>query len=158
MSPLDYWLSKFHLATTSILLFIPYIDTSQHPHGKLFSHYSETTWISWRLKSPAPPLFFFNHLFRRASNKISKLCVTGLCEDNPLVASRSPHKGSVTRKMFLMKGKYPTSPVIFRTSSVPTKYKITDMDQSGHLAPIMPWRPMEYINRIHTIFSSKICH
>ena len=39
-----------------------------------------------------------NHLFRRRSMKTSKLHVTGLCEGNSPV--NSPHKGSVTRKMF----------------------------------------------------------
>ena len=37
-------------------------------------------------------------LFRRRSNKRSKLRVSGLCEGNPPVDS--PHKGPVTRKMF----------------------------------------------------------
>ena len=38
-----------------------------------------------------------NRLFRRRSNKTSKLCVTGLCGGMPV---NSPHKGPVTREMF----------------------------------------------------------
>ena len=39
-------------------------------------------------------------LFRRTSIMISKLCVTGLCEANPLVTCGSPHKGPIMREMF----------------------------------------------------------
>ena len=39
-----------------------------------------------------------NRLFRRISKNTSKLRVTSLCEGNP---PDSPHKGPVTRKMFL---------------------------------------------------------
>ena len=41
-----------------------------------------------------------NRLFRRRSNKTSKLCVTGLCVGNSPGPVNSPHKGPVTRKMF----------------------------------------------------------
>ena len=41
-----------------------------------------------------------NCLFRRSSKKTSKFRVTGLCEGNPSVIGGSPHKGTVTRKMF----------------------------------------------------------
>ena len=41
-----------------------------------------------------------SRLFRRRSNKTSKLRVTGLREGNSPVTGESPHKGSVTRKMF----------------------------------------------------------
>ena len=43
---------------------------------------------------------FFAQLFRYGSKKISKLCITGLYEGNPLVIGGSPHKGPVTWKMF----------------------------------------------------------
>ena len=42
---------------------------------------------------------FLNRLFRRRSKEPSKLHVTGLCAENTPV--NSPHKGPVTRKMFL---------------------------------------------------------
>ena len=41
-----------------------------------------------------------NRLFRRRSNKTSKLRVTGLCAGNSPGPVNSPHKGPVTRKMF----------------------------------------------------------
>ena len=41
-----------------------------------------------------------NRLFRRRSKKASKLRITGLCEGNPPVIGRFPHKRSVTREMF----------------------------------------------------------
>ena len=41
-----------------------------------------------------------NRLFRRRSKKTSKLRVTGLCAGNSPGPVNSPHKGSVTRKMF----------------------------------------------------------
>ena len=40
-----------------------------------------------------------NRLFRRRSNKTSKLRNTGLCVGNSPVPVNSPHKGPVTRKM-----------------------------------------------------------
>ena len=41
-----------------------------------------------------------NGLFRRRSKKASKPGVTGLCVGNSPVTGESPHKGTVTRKMF----------------------------------------------------------
>ena len=41
-----------------------------------------------------------NRLFRRRSQKTSKLRVTGLCVGNSPGPVNSPHKGPVTRKMF----------------------------------------------------------
>ena len=41
-----------------------------------------------------------NRLFRRRSNKTSKLRVTGLCVGNSPGPVNSPHKGPVTRKVF----------------------------------------------------------
>ena len=45
-----------------------------------------------------------NRLFRRRSKKTSKLRVTGLCVGNSPGPVNSPHKGSVTRKMFPFDG------------------------------------------------------
>ena len=45
-------------------------------------------------------VFLLNRLFRRRSKKTSKLRVTGLCVGNSPGPVNSPHKGSVTRKMF----------------------------------------------------------
>ena len=42
-----------------------------------------------------------NRLFRRTSKKTSKLRVTGLCAGNSPGTGEFPHKGPVTRKMFL---------------------------------------------------------
>ena len=42
-----------------------------------------------------------NRLFRRISKKTSKLRVTGLCVGNSPGPVNSPHKGPLTRKMFL---------------------------------------------------------
>ena len=46
--------------------------------------------------------YLLNRLFRRRSEKTSKIRVTGLCKGNPPVTATvvSPNKGSVTRKMF----------------------------------------------------------
>ena len=41
-----------------------------------------------------------NRFFRRRSKKTSKFRVTGLCVGNSPGSVNSPHKGSVTRKMF----------------------------------------------------------
>ena len=45
--------------------------------------------------------YFIDRLFRRQSKKTSKFRVTGLCVGNSPVPVNSPHKGPVTRKMFL---------------------------------------------------------
>ena len=42
-----------------------------------------------------------NRLYRRRPKKTSKICVTGLCVGNSPGPVNSPHKGPVTRKMFL---------------------------------------------------------
>ena len=47
-----------------------------------------------------PHSCLLNRLFRRQSNKTSKLRVTGLCVGNSPGPVNSPHKGPVTRKMF----------------------------------------------------------
>ena len=46
------------------------------------------------------PNYWFKHFSRRRSEKISKLCVTGLCEGNQPVTGGSAHMGWVTGKMF----------------------------------------------------------
>ena len=59
--------------------------------------------LQWRhnehdgISNHQPRDCLLNCLFMRRSKKISKLCVTGLCEGN---SPKSPHKGPVTRKMF----------------------------------------------------------
>ena len=48
-----------------------------------------------------PHRCLLNHLFRHRSKKTSKLRITGLCVGNSPGPVNSPHKGPVTRKMFL---------------------------------------------------------
>ena len=68
----------------------------------LFSH----TTLRWRhndqdgVSNHQPHGCLLNRLFRRRSNKTSKLRVTGLCVGNSPGPVNSPHKGPVTRKMF----------------------------------------------------------
>ena len=50
-------------------------------------------------------------LFRRRSKKISKLRITGLCEENPPGNSDSSRKGPVTQKMFPFDGVVMTSDI-----------------------------------------------
>ena len=63
--------------------------------------------LHWRhnghdgVSSHQPHGCLLNRLFRRRSKKTSKLRVTGLCVGNSPVPVNSPHKGPVTRKMFL---------------------------------------------------------
>ena len=74
--------------------------TAQHPHH-IFDDY-----ITWRhsdqdgVSNHEPRGCLLNRLFRRRSNKMSKLRVTGLCVRNSPGPVNSPHKGPVTRKMF----------------------------------------------------------
>ena len=49
-------------------------------------HHNEYNGIS----NHQPHDCLLNHLFRRRSKKISKLCITGLCEGNSLVTSEFP--------------------------------------------------------------------
>ena len=62
--------------------------------------------LQWRhnergvVSNQKPHDFLLNCLFKRRSNKTSKLRVTGLCEGNSPGPVNSPHKGPVTRKMF----------------------------------------------------------
>ena len=55
-------------------------------------------------------IIYWNRLFRRISNKTSKLCLTYLCAGNSPVTAEFPHKWPVTRKMF------PFDDVIMRKS------------------------------------------
>ena len=70
--------------------------------GTALSHKS----LRWRhndqdgVSNHQPHGCLLNRLFRRRSNKTSKLRVTGLCVGNSPGPVNSPHKGPVTRKMF----------------------------------------------------------
>ena len=62
--------------------------------------------LNWRhnvhdgVSNHQPHGCLFNRLFRRRSKKISKLRVNGLCAGNSPGPLNSPHKGTVTRKLF----------------------------------------------------------
>ena len=62
--------------------------------------------LQWRhndhdgVSNHQPHGYLLNRLFRRRSKKTSKFRVTGLCVGNSPGPVNSPHKGSVTRKMF----------------------------------------------------------
>ena len=66
----------------------------------------QRTTLRWRhndqdgVSNHQPHGCLLNRLFRRRSNKKSKLRVTGLCVGNSPGPVNSPHKGPVTRKMF----------------------------------------------------------
>ena len=49
-------------------------------------------------------IVLLKHLFRHRLKKISKLCVIGLCESFHRCPVNSPHKGTVTRKVFPFDG------------------------------------------------------
>ena len=63
--------------------------------------------LQWRhndhdgVSNHQPHSCLLNRLLRRRSKKTSKLRVTGLCVGNSPGPVNSPHKGPVTRKMFL---------------------------------------------------------
>ena len=73
---------------------------------------SQTSWnefsiqLHWRhndhdsVSNHQPHGCLINHLFRSRSKKTSKLRVIGLCVGNSPGPVNSPHKGSVTRKIF----------------------------------------------------------
>ena len=75
---------------------------SLHPISRVTSQMT----LHWRhhdhhsVSNHQPHGYLFNLLFRRISNKTSKLRVTGLCVGNSPGPVNSPHKGTVTRKMF----------------------------------------------------------
>ena len=55
----------------------------------------------WRFQPPKNWLFVFNKLFKLTwltTNEIKDLCITALCEGNPPVIGRYPHKGLGMRK------------------------------------------------------------
>ena len=62
--------------------------------------------LQWRnsesdgLSNHRSPDCLLNRLFKRRWKTTSKLCVTGLCEGIQRRPVNSPHKGTVTRKMF----------------------------------------------------------
>ena len=69
-------------------------------------NYAERNSLHWRhndndgVSNHQPHHCLLNRLFRRRSQKTSKLRVTGLCAGNSPGPVNSPHKGPVTRKMF----------------------------------------------------------
>ena len=58
--------------------------------------HNDRDWVS----NHQPRGCLLNRLFRRRSQKTSKLRVTGLCVGNSPGPVNSPHKGPATRKMF----------------------------------------------------------
>ena len=70
------------------------------------SHKNCSRSLHWRhndhdgVSNHQPNDYLLNRLFRRRSKKTSKLRVTGLCVENSPGPVNSPHKGTVTRKMF----------------------------------------------------------
>ena len=81
-------------------------------HGKLWNCFISgmvvpiDMTLRWRqndhygVSNHQPHRCLLNRFFRRRSKKTSKLRVTGLCAGNSPGPVNSPHKGSVTRKMF----------------------------------------------------------
>ena len=65
----------------------------------LFPITMTSQWARWRLKYQ-PHDCLRNRLFRRRAKKTPKLRVTGLCVGNSPWPMNSPHKWSITRKMF----------------------------------------------------------
>ena len=65
--------------------------------GPLHWHHNDHDGVS----NHQPHDCLFNRLFRRRSKKTSKLRVTGFCVGNSPGPVNSPHKGPVTRKIFL---------------------------------------------------------
>ena len=84
-----YITSGRHLHITAILSDGPTRDTA------LQWHHNEHNGVS----NHQPHDCLLNRLFKRRSKKISKLCVTGLCEGIHRWPGNSPHKGPVTRKI-----------------------------------------------------------
>ena len=63
-------------------------------------HYNDVTMGSMASQITNSHDYSLDRLFRRRSKKASKLRATGLCEGIHRGPVISPHKGSVTRKMF----------------------------------------------------------
>ena len=79
-----------------------------------------------------------NHLFRRRSNKTSKLRVTGLCAGNSPGPVNSPHEGPVTRKVF------PFDDVIMKRGHHQGQYF------TAHYKRSAPNRPSRLVNLLIT--------
>ena len=74
-----------------------------HPHIIIASALIKLLWRHngcYGASNHQPHDCLLNRLFRRRSKKTSKLHVTGLCAGNSPGSVNSPHKWSVTRKMF----------------------------------------------------------
>ena len=75
-------------------------------HGGLFASWHHLDTLQWchndhdSVSNHQPRDYLLNGLFRCRSTKTSKLRVTGLCVGNSPGPGNSPHKGSVTQKMF----------------------------------------------------------
>ena len=116
-----------HFSTLSPLQGILPLDINHfnhvHPPTAKFSQSFKAQSLQWRhdgidgVSNHKPHDCLLNRLFRRGSQKTSKLCVTGLCDGNSPATNHddaiqwkhlprhlpfvnSPHKGPVTRKMF----------------------------------------------------------
>ena len=80
-------------------------DLDQHSFDIIASCWQAPSPSQWRhngrngVSNHQPPDCLLNHLFRRRSNKISKLRVTALCAGIHRWPVNSPHKGPVTRKI-----------------------------------------------------------
>ena len=82
--------------------FDPYINVPHHctycTHVVYTLHWRHNDYYG--VSNHQPHGCFLNRLFRRRSKKTSKCRVTGLCVGNSPGPVNSPHKGSITRKMF----------------------------------------------------------
>ena len=67
----------------------------------IMSHYNDVTVSAVASQITSLPIVYSTVYSRRRSKKTSKLRVTGLCEGNSPLTGEFPHKGPVTRKMFL---------------------------------------------------------
>ena len=85
---------------TTLLLVIQWCILLFELVRSLLLHYSDVKWARWRRKSPAQPLFT-QPFIQMQIKKTSKLRVTGLCVGKSPGPVNAPHKGPVTRKMFL---------------------------------------------------------
>ena len=74
----------------------------------------------------------FNRLWRRRSKTTSKLRVTGLCVGNSPAPVNSPHKGPVTRKMFLFDDVIMPMPVVKRRYAGEPQLPILHSDIQMH--------------------------
>ena len=85
---------------------VDFIDTGARSSKWITGTWQGQTSLQWRhydyngVSNHQPHGCLLNCLFRRRSEKTSKLRVTGLCAWNSPGPVNSPHKGPVTRKMF----------------------------------------------------------